>query len=79
LSLFEEAVGSTSCSILNNDNDLAIVSPDFCGDSCEDVKWFIPHILKVDSGIEIHTFRPEDFSTDNLFIAENAGAGIRIY
>ncbi len=45
-----------------SDIDLAIVSPDFCGDSFEDAKRLIPHILQVDSGIEIHTFRPEDFS-----------------
>ena len=62
-----------------SDIDLAIVSPDFSGDSFEDTKKLIPHILQVDSGIEVHTFRPEDFSTDNPFVEEIVGSGIRIY
>ncbi|MGH7491128.1 MAG: nucleotidyltransferase domain-containing protein [bacterium] len=62
-----------------SDIELAIVSPDFCGDSFEDTKKLIPHILQVDSGIEVHTFRPEDFSTDNPFVKEIVGSGIRIY
>ncbi|KAA0229386.1 nucleotidyltransferase domain-containing protein [candidate division KSB1 bacterium] len=61
-----------------SDIDLAIVSPDFSGDSFEDSKRLIPYILQVDSGIEAHPFRPEDFSTDNPFVKEIVDTGLRI-
>ena len=49
-----------------SDIDLAIVSSDFSGDSFDDSKMLFPYILKVDSAIEVHPFRPEDFSAEIL-------------
>jgi len=62
-----------------SDIDLAIVSPDFSGDSFEDGKKLFPYILKVDSAIEVHPFRPEEFSADNPFVQEILDTGIRVY
>ncbi len=61
-----------------SDIDLAVISPDFSGDSFEDNKKLIPYILKVDTAIEVHTFRPEEFSAGNPFITEIVGTGVRI-
>ena len=62
-----------------SDIDLAIVSPDFCGDRFDDTTRLIPYILKVDTAIEVHPFRPEEFSTDNPFVQEILDTGIRVY
>jgi len=62
-----------------SDIDLAIVSPDFCGDRFDDSTRLIPYILKVDSAIEVHPFRPEDFSADNPFVQEILDTGVRVY
>ncbi len=62
-----------------SDIDLAIVSPDFIGDSFEDSKKLFPYILAVDTGIEVHTFRPVDFSSDNPFVKEIQSTGIRVH
>ena len=62
-----------------SDIDLAIVSLDFSGDSFEDNKRLIPFILQVDTAIEVHTFRPIDFSSDNLFVKEIQSTGIRVH
>lgn len=62
-----------------SDIDLAIISPDFSGDSFDDSKRLFPYILKVDSAIEVHPFRPEDFSADNPFVQEILDTGIRVY
>ena len=61
-----------------SDIDLAIVSSDFCGDSFEDSKRLFPFILEVDTAIEVHPFRPADFSTSNPFVKEIIGTGIRV-
>jgi predicted nucleotidyltransferase len=62
-----------------SDIDLAIVSSDFCGDRFDDSKRLIPYILKVDTAIEVHPFRPEEFSADNPFVQEILDTGIRVY
>ena len=62
-----------------SDIDLAIVSSDFSGDSFDDSKMLFPYILKVDSAIEVHPFRPEDFSAENPFVQEILDTGIRVY
>ena len=62
-----------------SDIDLAIVSPDFIGDSFEDNKRLFPYILQVDTAIEVHTFRPSDFSYDNPFVKEIQSTGIRVH
>ena len=62
-----------------SDIDLAIVSSDFCGDRFDDSKRLIPYILQVDSAIEVHPFRPDEFSADNPFVQEILDTGIRVY
>jgi len=62
-----------------SDIDLAIVSSDFSGDSFDDSKRLIPYILNVDTAIEVHPFRPEEFSADNPFVQEILDTGIRVY
>jgi len=49
------------------DIDVAIVSPDFSGIAFYDSKRLIPFLLKVDTRIELHPFRPEDFTEENDF------------
>jgi predicted nucleotidyltransferase len=61
-----------------SDIDLAIVSPDFSGDSFEDLKILIPIIIKVDRSIEIHTFHPKDFTVSNPFVKEILESGVQI-
>ena len=61
-----------------SDIDLALVSPDFSGVPFYDHKKLIPFILKIDSRIELHPFRPEDFTDDNPFAGEIVESGIII-
>ena len=61
-----------------SDIDLAIISPDFTGDSFEDSKLFFPFILKVDRAIEVHPFHPDDFSPANPFVKEILASGVKI-
>lgn len=61
-----------------SDIDIAIVSQDFSGTSFYDNKMLIPFLLKVDFRIEVHTFRPEDFNEDNLFVKEIIKNGVEI-
>ncbi len=61
-----------------SDIDLAIVSPDFSGDRFEDSKLLIPFIIDVDRSIEVHPFRPEDFSPENPFVDGIVSTGVRI-
>ncbi len=53
-----------------SDIDIAFVSPDFCGIAFYDSKKLAPFVLKTDSRIELHPFRPEDFTEDNEFVRE---------
>jgi len=62
-----------------SDIDLAIVSPDFTGDSFEDSKMLVPFILEVDPAIEVHPFIPDDFTSDNPFVKEILDRGIKIH
>jgi predicted nucleotidyltransferase len=59
-----------------SDIDVALVSPDFSGMPFYDSKKLTPFILKVDTRIELHPFRPEDFTEDNDFIREIIKNGI---
>lgn len=61
-----------------SDIDIAIVSQDFRKDSFDTVRLLIPYILKIDSAIEVHPFRPEDFSETNPFVKEIVKRGLRI-
>ncbi len=61
-----------------SDIDIAVVSPDFSGIRFNDSKMLMPFVLKSDTRIEIHPFRPEDFTEDNLIVREIIKDGIEI-
>ncbi|NOZ70074.1 MAG: hypothetical protein GXP46_12730 [Deferribacteres bacterium] len=44
----------------------------------EVVERFLKLILKVDSRIEVHPFRPEDFTEDDLFVREILKNGMEL-
>jgi stress-induced morphogen len=58
--------------------DVAIVSPDFSGKPFYDRKTLVPFLLKCDSRIEVHPFRPEDFSEENEFAREILESGLQL-
>ncbi len=61
-----------------SDIDIAVVSPDFSGIRFNDSKMLMPFVLKSDTRIEIHPFRPEDFTDDDLFVREIMKDGIEV-
>ncbi len=61
-----------------SDMDIAIVSPDFSGMPFYDRKMLNSFILKIDSRIEVHPFRPEDFTEDDLFVREILKNGLEL-
>jgi predicted nucleotidyltransferase len=61
-----------------SDIDLAIISSDFSGYRYIDYDRFINAIRLSDSAIEPIAYRPEDFTSDNLFVKEILEHGIRI-
>lgn len=61
-----------------SDIDIALVSSDFTGVGFNDRKKVNPFLIKVDSRIEPHPFRPEDFTEDNPFVKEILKEGVDI-
>ena len=61
-----------------SDIDIALVSRDFQGIGFYDRRKLNPYILKTDTRIEPHPYRPEDFTTDDPFIKEILKNGIEI-
>lgn len=61
-----------------SDIDVAVVSSDFSGIPFYDREKLIPFMLKVDSRIELHPFRPEDFTEDDLFAREIIRTGVQL-
>jgi len=61
-----------------SDIDLALVSRDFSGSGFYDRKMVNPSIIKVDSRIEPHPFRPEDFTDENPFVEAILKEGVEI-
>ncbi|MDO8446242.1 MAG: nucleotidyltransferase domain-containing protein [Deltaproteobacteria bacterium] len=63
-----------------SDIDIALVSPSFSGVSFYDNKMLIPFMLKVDSRLELHLYRPEDFTEDDPFVKEivKTGVGLKV-
>ena len=61
-----------------SDIDLAIVSPVFEGTKFYDRCKLHRAILDVDTAIEPHPYRPEDFTESNPFVREILRTGIRI-
>ena len=62
-----------------SDIDVALVSPDFSGISFYDSKKLNPFVLKVDTRIELHPFRPEDFTEENDFTREIIKNGVALH
>ncbi|MDZ7289571.1 MAG: nucleotidyltransferase domain-containing protein [candidate division KSB1 bacterium] len=61
-----------------SDIDLALVSDRFEGNFFYDRCKLSPYVIKIDTDIETHPFRPEDFTKDNPFVEEIIETGIRI-
>lgn len=61
-----------------SDIDIAIVSSDFSGIPFYDREMLIPVLLKVDTRIELHPFRPEDFNENNEFVREIIKNGLEL-
>jgi len=61
-----------------SDIDIALVSSDFTGVGFNDREKVNPFLIKVDSRIEPHPFRPEDFTEDNPFVKEILKEGVDI-
>lgn len=61
-----------------SDIDVALVSRDFSGIGFYDRKMVNPYLLKIDSRIEPHPFKPEEFNSDNPFAIEILERGIEI-
>jgi len=59
-----------------SDMDVALVSPDFSGVPFYDRKALIPMIIKSDIRIEIHPFKPEDFTSEDCFVVEILKNGV---
>ncbi|MFH1051989.1 MAG: nucleotidyltransferase domain-containing protein [bacterium] len=61
-----------------SDIDLAVVSDRFDGNSIYDALKLLDSKRKVSIDLELHPYRPEDFSQDNPFVAEILEQGVRI-
>lgn len=61
-----------------SDIDIALVSKDFTGIGFYDRKRINPYLIKIDSRIELHPFKPEDFTEDNPFVKEILKQGSEI-
>lgn len=61
-----------------SDIDLAVVSKDFIGNFFDDSEKIMRAKLNTSFDLEIHPYRPEDFTEDNPFVQEILKHGIRI-
>ncbi|MBU1262967.1 nucleotidyltransferase domain-containing protein [bacterium] len=61
-----------------SDIDIALVSKDFQGIGFYDRQKINPYILRIDTRIEPHPYRIEDFIEDDPFIKEILNEGIEI-
>lgn len=61
-----------------SDIDIALVSNDFTGIGFYDRQRINPYLIKIDSRIEPHPFRPEDFNNENPFVEEILKQGLAI-
>ncbi|WP_223653242.1 nucleotidyltransferase domain-containing protein [Hymenobacter psoromatis] len=60
-----------------SDIDVAVVAEEFSGFSPKDARLLSPALVH-HADIEPHTFRPEDFTDWNPFVAEILRTGIRV-
>jgi uncharacterized protein len=61
-----------------SDIDIAVISKDFEGVRLLDNIKLSKSRLRTNIDLETHPYRPEDFTTDNLFVKEILKNGIRI-
>jgi predicted nucleotidyltransferase len=61
-----------------SDIDLAVVSKDFEGIRFFDRKKLLKYLVKINTDIELHTFKTDDFTTEDPFVAEIIKTGIKI-
>lgn len=61
-----------------SDIDLAIVSPAFEGKTFYDRRKLYPAIIAIETAIEPHPYRPQDFNDSDPFVREILRTGIRI-
>ncbi|MFH1052315.1 MAG: nucleotidyltransferase domain-containing protein [bacterium] len=61
-----------------SDIDLAVVSQDFAGNFFDDNDKIRRAKLNTSYDLEIHPYRPEDFTEENPFVQEILSHGIRI-
>jgi predicted nucleotidyltransferase len=61
-----------------SDIDVALVSDQFEGIRFQDHCKISPYLIKLDASLEVHPFRPEDFTKDNPFVEEIMETGIQI-
>jgi predicted nucleotidyltransferase len=61
-----------------SDIDVALVSDQFEGDFFNDHYKITPYLIEVNSSLEVHPFRPEEFTEDDPFVEEILATGIRI-
>lgn len=61
-----------------SDIDLALVSDRFEGNFFYDRCKLSPYVIKINTDIETHPFRPEDFTKENPFVEEIIETGIQI-
>jgi len=60
-----------------SDIDLAIVSKDFEGIRFFDRKRLLKYLIEINTDIELHPFKTEDFDSDDPFVEEIIKTGIR--
>ncbi len=61
-----------------SDIDVALISDRFEGDFFNDRSKVIPYVVNIETDIEAHPFRPEDFGAGNPFVEEILRTGVRI-
>lgn len=61
-----------------SDIDLALVSRDFTGMGFYERRRLNPFLIKTDSRLELHPFRPDEFTKDNPFVEEILRQGVEI-
>ncbi len=61
-----------------SDIDLAIVSKDFEGTRFFDRKRLLKYLVKINTDIELHTFKTDEFTADDPFVDEIIKTGLRI-
>ena len=61
-----------------SDIDLALVSDQFEGNFFNDRSKLSLYVVRTDTDLETHPFRPEDFNVDNPLVEEILRTGVRV-